>query len=271
MIPPWQPHFDVWGLLVVLGVGYWWAERRLRPLLRPSPEPASRKQWVLWYAGVLTIWLSADWPVHDLAEESLFTFHMIEHMFIGYVVPPLLLSGMPRWMAARTLGHPAVVRVLRPLANPVAGFFLLNGAIVAVHVPDVVALQNTNEPLHFLIHVGLFVAGILGFLPVFSPVDAIPRLTPPMQMLYLFVNTIIPTVPASFLTFSNISLYPVYGDAGAAFGLTPIEDQTIAGLFMKLAGGFYLLGLIGAIWIRWIREERAWDAIERELAEPADS
>jgi putative membrane protein len=151
----------------------------------------------------------------------------------------------------------------------VAGFFLLNGAIVAVHVPDVVALQNTNEPLHFLIHVGLFVAGILGFLPVYSPVDAIPRLTPPMQMLYLFVNTIIPTVPASFLTFSNVALYPVYGDAGAAFGLTPIEDQTIAGLFMKLAGGFYLLGLIAAIWIRWIREERAWDAIERELAEPA--
>jgi putative membrane protein len=81
----------------------------------------------------------------------------------------------------------------------------------------------------------------------------------------MFLNTLIPIVPASLLTFSDIPLYPSYGDAPLTWGLTLVEDQTIAGIIMKLGGTFYLFGIIARIWFRWIGEERSLDQLERDL------
>lgn len=263
-LPAFHPHWDVLAVVTVLALGYAYAERRLRPVVAPNARPATTRQWWSWQIGVATILLSAGWPMHDLAEETLFTFHMIEHTIIGYLTPVLILRGMPRWMADATLGRlPATVR---KLAHPVIGFFSFNVMIVFVHWPEAVGWQLNSEFLHLSMHAVLFFAGTLMFLPIFSPTPAIPRLSEPMQMLYLALNTIIPIVPASFLAFSHEPLYPMYGGGPASWGLTFQEDQTIAGIFMKVVGGFYLLGSIAAIWFKWFRREQAVDRIERELA-----
>jgi putative membrane protein len=265
-LPPIHLHLDVLAVVLALGFGYVYAERVLRPLRAPNAQPATRKQWWSWQMGVLTILLSAGWPMHDLAEETLFTFHMIEHTIIGYLTPVLLLRGMPRWMADTTLGHPSVARWLRPIAHPVVGFFSFNFLIVFVHWPVAVGWQLQSEWTHLAMHALLFGAGLLLFLPIHSPTIAIPRMAEPMQMLYLFMNTIIPIVPASFLAFSLDPLYPMYGDGPASWGLSFQSDQAMAGIFMKLVGGFYLLGSIAAIWFRWTGKERSLEGIERELA-----
>jgi putative membrane protein len=266
MLPADTFHADVWAVLLTFAVGYWWAERRYRPLVAPAAAPATPKQWRSWYLGVFIMWIASDWPMHDLAEGTLFTAHMVEHMLIGYVVPPLLLAGMSRWFADRTLGHPKVAPWLSKVATPVVGFFAFNTMMVVVHWPAAVAWQIEGEVTHFLYHAVLFVSALLMWLPVLSPTPAIRRMNQPMQMLYLFLNTLIPTVPASFITFSQVALYPVYGDGPASWGLTLVADQTLAGVIMKLGGGFLLFGRILQIWIRYNREERQWDDIERDLA-----
>jgi putative membrane protein len=86
-----------------------------------------------------------------------------------------------------------------------------------------------------------------------------------MQLVYLFLNSILPTIPASFLTFSSVPIYPAYGDASLAFGLTAVADQTIAGLIMKIGGTVYFWILMAVIWFRWASEEKRWDQIEEEL------
>jgi putative membrane protein len=98
-----------------------------------------------------------------------------------------------------------------------------------------------------------------------------------MQMLYLFLQTILPTVPASFLTFGSKPLYSFYETVPRLYGWTALSDQQVAGLIMKLGGGFYLYTIIAVIFFRWNRdEERAerqprvpetlyWDDVEREL------
>lgn len=264
-LPPFHLHLDVLAVVLVLSLGYVYADRVIRPI-RGFPEIPRRKWWS-WQAGVFTILLSAGWPMHDLAEETLFTFHMIEHTIIGYLTPVLLLRGMPSWLGDATLGHPKVAGWLRPLAHPVVGFFSFNLLIVFVHWPAAVAWQLSNEPTHLVIHAVLFFSGLLLFLPIHSPTAAIPRMGEPMQMLYLFLNTIIPIVPASFLAFSHDPLYPMYGGGPASWGLTFQEDQTIAGIFMKVVGGFYLLGSIAAIWFRWYRQEQRLDQIERRMVD----
>jgi putative membrane protein len=119
--------------------------------------------------------------------------------------------------------------------------------------------------MHFVVHAGLFAAAVVAWMPVRSPTPALPRLRPPQQMLYLFFHSILPTIPASFLTFSSVALYPVYGDAALAWGLDPVSDQTIAGVIMKLAGGLLLWIAIAIIWFRWVAEERQWDQLEADL------
>jgi putative membrane protein len=87
-----------------------------------------------------------------------------------------------------------------------------------------------------------------------------------MQMAYLFAHSILPTVPASFLTFSTVALYPAYGHAAEVYGLTAVADQALAGVIMKIIGGLYLWAWIAVIWFRWAGAERRWDEIEQELA-----
>lgn len=265
---PWpQPHlhWDVLATVFVLAVGYGYAELRLRPLVAPAAAPATRGQWVKWYAGVLVMFTVSSWPIHDIGETALFSVHMVEHLLIVFLTAPLLLMGMPTWMADATIGRPAVARILRPLAHPVPAFIILNAAMIAIHWPTVVELMLTSKLAHFAVHAGLFAAAFLAWIPVRSPTPALPRLRPPGQMMYLLFHSILPTIPASFLTFSSVALYPIYGDAALAWGLTPVSDQTMAGIIMKLGGGLMLWIAIAVIWFRWVSDERKVEALEMQL------
>lgn len=266
---PWpEPHLhlDVLAIVVVLAVAFAYGEWRLRPLVAPHEPPARRGQWVKWYLGLGFMFAVSSWPIHDIGETALFSVHMVEHMVIVYVSAPLLLLGLPRWMADRTIGHPKVAPVLRPITRPVPAFVFLNVAMIAIHWPEAVRAMLTSDVAHFLIHLVLFVAALIAWTPVRSPTPALPRLSEPMQMLYLFCHSLLPTIPASFLTFSTKPIYPIYGDAALEWGITPLDDQTIAGVIMKIGGGLLIWGAIGVIWFRWVKRERDWDEIEAELS-----
>ena len=268
MLPAWHPHFDVWALVFVLAFGYWYAERRLRPVVSPEAPGASTGQKWQWYGAVFALWMVSGWPMHDIGETSLFTVHMVEHMVIALVIPPLMLRGLPRWLADVTLGHPKVARFLRPLARPVPAFALFNSTFIIIHWPDLVGVMLQGAVPHLLVHAWLFGVSILMWMPVFSPTPALPRLPASGQMFYLFLQSLLPTIPASFLTFSSVAIYPVYGDAALAYGLTAVADQTIAGVIMKLGGGLLLWGTIAVIWFRWTRQEREWERLEATLRAP---
>ncbi|MDX1468748.1 MAG: cytochrome c oxidase assembly protein [Acidimicrobiia bacterium] len=262
MIPAWHPHFDVWAVVFVLGLGYWYANTRIRLLAARSMPGPTRRQWFQWYLGLALILAVSDWPLHDVGEQSLFTVHMIEHMVLGLAVPPLLLMGTPRWLADATLGHPKVAAWLRPMSRAVPAFVAFNTTFILIHWPEMVSLMLTNSVAHFTIHYLLFVSAGLMWMPVLSPTPAIPKLRRPAQMLYLFLQSLLPTIPASFLTFSSAPIYPIYGDAALAWGLTAVADQTIAGIVMKLGGGLLIWATIAVIWFRWSNEERGWERLD---------
>lgn len=261
-LPPWHPHYDVWFIVGLLAAGYFYAELRRRPV---TAKPATPRQRVWFSLGVLAILAVSEWPVHELAEESLFSVHMVQHLVLTLVAPAAMLLGLPRWMAEALL-PPPVLRMLRPLAKPVPAFILFNGTLVVTHWPDFVAWSLRSELFHFSAHTWLFATAALMWLPVLSPTPLIPRLSPPMQMFYLFTQTLLPNIPASFLTFSRVPLYPAYGDAALAFGITPVEDQTFAGLIMKLSGTFFFLVVLAVIWFRWTAREERWERLQRDLS-----
>lgn len=264
-LPTFHLHLDVVLILGIIGLAYWWLQFRIGPHLGPGLVAATGKQWTSFYAGLGLLWIVSSWPFHDLAETSLYWVHMVDHMVITLFAPPLMILGLNRPLADRLFGHPWVRPWLKRLAHPVTAFAIFNLGMVATHWPEAVALSLRNELAHFLIHAFLFGSAVLMWLPVVSPATVIPRITPPMQLVYLFLNSILPTIPASFLTFSSIPIYPAYGDASLAFGLTAVADQTIAGLIMKIGGTVYFWILMAVIWFRWASEEKRWDQIEEDL------
>ena len=269
MLPAWHVHVDVWLVIGSIGFAYWYLSTRVLPRLRPLAPPPSAGEMACFYTGLLLLLVVSNWPLHDLAEASLYWVHMTNHLVMTLVAPPLMLMGLTRQMSDLVFGHRLVLPWLKYLARPGAAFAIFNLGMIGSHWPDAVALSLRNELAHFLIHSFLFLSGVLMWIPVASRSTLVPQLRPPSRMIYLLLNSILPTFPASFLTFSHVPIYPAYGDSALAFGLSAVEDQTIAGLIMKLGGTLLLWAVIAITWFKWANDEKRWDQIEQDLRTPA--
>jgi putative membrane protein len=269
----WTAHPDVWLLIIVLVAGYFGAIRYLAQGRAPADEePAMQTQKLFYLSGVVMLWIGADWPLHELSEDFLFSAHMVQHTLFSLVAPPLLLLGMPAWMVRTLLSSLKLERVTRVLTKPLIALLLFNFVIVVTHMPTVVDAAVRSEVVHFFVHMVLFLSSVLMWWPVIDPLPETKRLSEPGKMLYLFLQSIVPTVPASFLTFSNGVLYESYAGFPRLWGIDVITDQRIAGLLMKIGGGLLLWLAIAIIFFRWnANEERekaeevSWDDFEREL------
>jgi len=217
----------------------------------------------LFLGGVGVLLVGSAWPVHDLAERYLYLVHMWQHILFTLVAAPLLVSGTPPWLWRRLLRAAPVRHVWRFLTRPVPAIILFNGVLLFTHWPAVVALSVHSELAHFLLHTLLLGSAMVMWWPVVSPLPEMPPLTPPGQMLYLFVQSLAPTIPAAFLTFGSTPLYPVYATFPRIWGISVMTDQTIAGLSMKLVGGAILWTVVTVVFFRWARRDRdeGWDAL----------
>jgi putative membrane protein len=223
----------------------------------PGAEGGRRRKQVLFSLGMLALFIGSTWPVHDLAEERLYAVHMLQHMLYTLVAPPLLIAGIPAWMWRGFLRVRPLAAVFRFLVRPLVALIVFNSVLLFTHWPAVVEASVRSEPLHFALHVLIVGSGIVMWWPVMSPLPEIPALSAPGQMVYLFLQSIAPTIPASFLTFGISPLYPVYAGFPRIWGISVLDDQLMAGLLMKLGGGAILWGFIIAIWFRWYaRDER---------------
>jgi putative membrane protein len=253
---PWQAHPDVWLLIVALAGGYLYALSAWGPRATPGRKAATRNQKILFFAGVGVLWVGADWPVHDVAEGYLYSVHMAQHMLFLYIAAPLLILGTPGWLFRRLLAPAPVFRAVRAMTRPLVALLAVNGYIVFTHWPAVVDASVRNGLLHFVLHVALVGLALIMWWPVLSPLPELPHLSYPGSMTYLFAHSIVPTVPASFLTFSHGALFDAYAAAPRLAGwLTAVQDQQIAGLLMKIGGGLLLWGVIAVLFFRWAMED----------------
>ena len=108
--------------------------------------------------------------------------------------------------------------------------------------------------------------------PVVDPLPGFGRLSEPGKMLYLFGQSILPTVPASFLTFASSPIYSSYASFPRLWGISAVNDQMVAGLIMKIVGGLLLWIVIAVIFFRWhASEDReqddpvSWEDFEQDL------
>ncbi len=264
-MPSWHPHPEVWLLVAILAFCYWWMVKRIGPLAVHAVErPVTRRQVTSFVMALVVLEIAADWPMHDVAEHYLFSVHMFEHLLLSLVFPPLILGGMPAWMVRYVL-KPAGIKAARVLTRPIIALVIFNTVIAVTHIPNVMNMTTHNEGFHFGMHAVLVAASFIMWSPVMTPLIELPKLSYPPRMMYLFAQSLLPTVPASFLTFGHTVLYKAYLHApDRLFGMSALNDQLISGLEMKLLGTAILWGFIAVYFFRWanVEEREKVDVLE---------
>ena len=255
-LPPWHLHLDVWLALGSAAAAYLIAVTRHA---RAEGRPVDAHQLRLFLGGVALLWVASDWPVHDLSERYLYSIHMVQHMVFTLLAAPLLVAGVPAWLYRSWLRPAPVATVFRFFTRPLMGIIVFNGVLLFVHWPSVVEASVSSELTHFALHVLIVGSALLMWWPIVSPLPELPPIAPPGQMLYLFFQSIAPTIPASFLTFGHTVLYPAYATFPRIWGVSALDDQMVAGLLMKLVGGLILWSVIAVVFFRWAKRERADD------------
>ena len=251
-------HLEVVALCVGLVAAYVGLIRRYGSVFHPRPdEPAvTPRQAASFGAGVFLLWVASGSPLHDIAEQYLYSGHMVQHLLQAFAIPPLILLGIPQWMAEVVLRPRPLRASLQTLGQPLVAGLAFNLVLLWVHWPSVVDLMVANELFHGVSHVALIAVSFLMWLPIVSPAPRIIRkLAPLPQMAFLFAMTILPTVPASFLVFGEEPLYRVYEQFPRLWGISAAEDMRIAGLIMKIGAGFFLWGIITVMFFRWAASE----------------
>jgi putative membrane protein len=269
----WHPHLSVWLVMLACGLLYAAALKTWGPAHATPDRPAATTlQKLYFYSGLAILWIGADFPIHDISERYLFSVHMFQHVLFSLVAPPLILLGLPAWMLRKLFAPKWLWRLARFSTRPVFALIVFNAVIAFTHWPALVDTAVQSEILHFTLHLVLFTTATMMWWPVVAPLPEFARLSEPGKMLYLFLQSIVPTVPASFLTFASTPIYKVYVSAPRLWGLDVVTDQRLAGLIMKILGGLILWVAIAIVFFRWNAkeqkaetEELAWEDFEREL------
>ena len=195
-------------------------------------------------AGIASLWIAIGSPLEALDDVSL-TVHMVQHLLLMAIAPPLillgaptlpLLQGLPRWMA-RSIVAPFlrwgwVKRVGRLLTNPTICWLAAMLSLVAWHVPAVFELALRKQWLHEFEHASFFGTGLLFWWPVVQPWPSTTRWPRWSIPLYLFFATLPCDTLSAFLAFYDRLVYPSYLSAPELLTTSPLQDQECAAALM---------------------------------------
>jgi cytochrome c oxidase assembly factor CtaG len=234
-----DPGFVLGLLLLAVIYGRGW-----RALNRQMPDRFPAWRLASFLGGLATLIVAVASPL-DVFAGLLLQVHMVQHLLLMMVAPPLLLLGAPlvpllRGLPARVakewlgpfVAWPALRRAFTQVTHPVVCWLALALATWVWHLPVLYQLALRSPPWHAVEHATFLAAGLLFWWPVVQPWPAHarwPRWTIP---LYLLLGDVQNTIFAAFLTFSERLLYPAYAAVPRLGSLSAFDDQVAAGVIM---------------------------------------
>lgn len=250
------PSFLIGWLL--LGGAYLLAAGPLRRHF-PGSRPVPPLRLLSFATGMLVMLLALQGPLHELSDYFLFSAHMVQHLLLILIMPPFLLYATPDWMLRPLLRLPGVFPVAKLLTYPLVAFALNNVIFLAWHFPGPYDLMMRNHDVHIAMHLLIMAAGTLMWWPVMSPLPELPRIAPPLQMVYLFVLGIPMMFASALITFAADPLYDWYVEAPRISSLNPLDDQRLGGVMMWVPGALALWTAITVVYFRWTHREMRED------------
>jgi putative membrane protein len=222
----------------------------------------------LFVAGIVVVLIALVSPLDVLGDNYLFSAHMVQHLLLLLIAPPLLLLGVPHELARTLVDLRPVGRCEKWLRRPGAAWLIGVGTIWIWHVPLFYNAALASEDIHVLEHLCFLAAATIFWWPILTPLPE-ARLSPASAMAYLFAAAAASSLLGILLTFAPPGLYPAYlapQDTHGllrlirtSWGISPAADQQIGGLIMWVPGSLvYLFGIMVAL-NRWFAEPEETD------------
>jgi putative membrane protein len=268
---PLAPH-DLWSawsfepaVVIPLALTAWLYLRGISALWQSAGARRGVQPWEVgaFAAGWLILAIALVSPLHQLGG-VLFSAHMAQHELLMVAAAPLLVLGRPivplLWALPmawrRTAGAWSAIPPVRGawewLTLPLVAWVLHTVAIWLWHAPALYQGTVSSDTIHTLQHVSFLGTALLFWWALLRGRDG--RLGRPAAVLYLFTTSVHTSLLGVLLAFSSRLWYPLYGSTTAVWGLTPLEDQQLAGLIMWVPAGIAYLIAALAIAASWLRE-----------------
>jgi len=274
----WSPVFLV--LMMAVGVLYTFVVGPWRSRFKGN-SPVSMKRQISFLLAVFLLYLTMGGPLSVLGH-LMFTFHMVNMAISYFVVPTMLIYGIPdwlwRWAFSRTFWRP-----FRVLMNPLISLFLFNVLFSFYHMPSIHDWFMTNYKVNAVFYFVLLVSAMMNWWHIQCPVPEWALLTPLRRLGYIFANGLLLTPACVLIIFANAPLFAVYnnpiiwaqamqycvsGDPSAILArfnggpaffnlLSAQEDQQLGAIAMKLLQELINIGALFIVFMRWYRHERA--------------
>lgn len=208
------------------------------------------------FAGVLTIFLALTSPL-DAGANRLLSLHMLQHVFLTTIGPPLLLLGLTPALLEPLLRPGLTSRLAALVTHPVFAGTLFIVNMWFWHVPPVYDAALSRLPLHITMHLMFMGSGILFWWPVIQPSPRTGRLGEGARLLYLFATGMPMGLLALLFFASNGVIYDHYEKLQPLWGLSQMDDQQIAGLVMGALGEAASFTAITLLFFRFLDREEA--------------
>ena len=242
----WSIHPSTVIGLAVLAVLYLWRARQANDENR---LPTAKR--ISFFASLIVVFASLNGPLHDLSDTYLFSGHMVQHLLLTMLFPPLIVVGVPGWMLRPLLRNRAVSVIARFFTKPIICFTVFNLVIACWHLPVFYNAAMANHNIHILEHLMFMSAAVLMWWPLTSQLPELPRLSYPGQMLYCFLMIIPMSIVAIYISMAEQVLYPAYSAAPRITSLSPLDDQLLGGLIMWVPGGMIFMIIMTVIFFKW--------------------
>jgi cytochrome c oxidase assembly factor CtaG len=234
--------------ITVAGVLYWhrvmalsWDGRRV-PLWRQ----------LCFGSGLLTISIALFSPIGHIADELVIA-HMVEHLMLGDIASLLLVLGLTRSLLQPLLAIRAFNR-LQILTHPAVAFPLWAINFYLWHVPAIYDAAYGAAPIHALEHTTFLFFGCLMWMPIFGPLPKPQWFGAGWKVAYVIAVRFAGAILGNVLMWSGTVLYPIYAPGERYWHISPIADQSTAGVIMMVEGTFLALGVLAWVFFEVARE-----------------
>ena len=233
---------SLWISVTLSLVGLVYLHRWLRVAWRVSH---CVKVWRAWsfFVGLLMVWVGLASPLSFL-DQDLLTAHMVQHLLLMTLAPPLILLGAPfkllpqrpaqrlAKVIARPLSGAPMRQMSRMFLHPAVGWLGASATLVVWHIPSIFMFGLQSDFWHGIEQASFLVAGLLFWWPVIEPSRNDLKWPESSILLYLFLATLPCDILSGFLVFCDRVVYPVYLSSPRSSGLSALEDQQCAGALM---------------------------------------
>lgn len=227
------------------------------PLRRffPGAQPVPISQIYTFLLGVLTLFVALVSPIDILGDDYLLTAHMVQHLLLALIAPPLLLLGTPRWLLRPLIELPYLRDITLPVGrvvtHPLVALLAFNIVFSLWHVPRYYEAALQDQNIHIIEHATFFATAVVMWWPIFGTLDEFPQLHEGAKVLYLFFQALPPTILGAMITFAKTPIYLTYAQAPRLYGMSVMEDQALGGLTMWVPGGLIFFTVLTVIFFRW--------------------